>query len=266
LELASHLADRIHDIDSRHWAPWFSEEPPVDSPLFPLLEKSRIVLSYLPDPDGNFERNLRSVGVRIVLTHPSQPPPEGQIHATDHLLQPLGKLNIQLGDPTPEVLVTAAEKNGAEEWTTGIKRPLLLIHPGSGGKQKCWSPEGFAETAHRFTELTSGGVILTGGPADGDLADRVAQLMRTAPNRRTPDTPREFAALLAACSVYLGNDSGPSHLAVAVGTPAVVLFGPTDPGTWAPRGKNVVRLLHAPDLASLPACTVVEALLPLAES
>jgi ADP-heptose:LPS heptosyltransferase len=69
-----------------------------------------------------------------------------------------------------------------------------------------------------------------------------------------------LACRLAAAQVYIGNDSGIAHLAAAVETPSVVLFGPTDPRIWAPRGRNVI-VVQATEMAAIPVADVVAATL-----
>jgi len=69
----------------------------------------------------------------------------------------------------------------------------------------------------------------------------------------------ELARFLAEARAYIGNDSGITHLAAAVGTPTIALFGPTDPAVWGPRGK-AVRVIHSPDLAGLESQTIIDAL------
>jgi len=70
---------------------------------------------------------------------------------------------------------------------------------------------------------------------------------------------RTLAGVLARCSVYVGNDSGVSHLAAAVGAPTVAIFGPTDPRVWGPRGPRV-QTVGGPDAGGLDAVTVEDVL------
>ena len=70
----------------------------------------------------------------------------------------------------------------------------------------------------------------------------------------------ELACRLAGARVFIGNDSGIAHLAAAVGTPVVALFGPTDPRVWAPRGRDV-RVLQATEMAAIPVADVLAATL-----
>jgi len=120
------------------------------------------------------------------------------------------------------------------------------IHPGSGGKNKCWSPNHFANTADTLIRQTGCQVCLSSGPADGPLAEEVSHLM-TENATLLPQLPlRQFASFMATCNAYLGNDSGPTHLSAALGLPTVALFGPTNPHIWSPRGPKV-HIVASPD-------------------
>ncbi|HSE95533.1 MAG TPA: glycosyltransferase family 9 protein, partial [Methylomirabilota bacterium] len=88
-------------------------------------------------------------------------------------------------------------------------------------------------------------VVVTGGPADGPVLDTLQRAGALDDTHVLPDpTLPQLAALLAAARGYVGNDSGPTHLAAAVGCPTLALFGPSDPGVWAPHGAHV-RVLAA---------------------
>jgi lipopolysaccharide heptosyltransferase III len=100
---------------------------------------------------------------------------------------------------------------------------FAVIHPFSGSAKKCWALERYRELASRLGMP----VRWCAGPEEV-LADAVRI-----------DDLYELAGWLATARVYVGNDSGITHLAAAVGTPTVALFGPTDPRIWAPRGRDV---------------------------
>lgn len=108
-------------------------------------------------------------------------------------------------------------------------RGYAVIHPFSGSHKKNWSLEKFRETArllalHMEVRWCAG----REEPLEGaHRFDRIADL----------------AVFLAGANVYIGNDSGPSHLAAAVGTSVAAMFGPSDPRVWAPRGKAAVVTL-----------------------
>ncbi len=101
---------------------------------------------------------------------------------------------------------------------------FAVIHPFASSPKKRWPIEKFREVARRLN--TS--VRWCAGPQE-ELADATRI-----------DNLYELACWLAQARVYIGNDSGISHLAAAVGTPTIVLFGPTDPTVWAPRGSRVL--------------------------
>ena len=116
--------------------------------------------------------------------------------------------------------------------------PYVVMHPGSGGRAKLWRPECWAELAAR---LRLPRVVITAGPADDDITNRVlgAKWASGPPVvvRGRPVTT--LAGILAGASAFFGCDSGVTHLAAALGVPTVAIFGPTDPKVWGPRGKHV---------------------------
>jgi glycosyl transferase family 9 (putative heptosyltransferase) len=134
-----------------------------------------------------------------------------------------------------------------------------VIHPGSGGKAKCWPLDRFVEVARRL----AGDVVFALGPAECERWPRgtVADLEEEFSVLRMPSLPR-LAGLLHRAPAYVGNDSGPSHLAAAVGTPTVAIFGPTDPGQFAPVGPRVSALAK-PLLASISVDEVCHAVADL---
>ena len=251
LALAREEVDRIDSIDRADWASFFVPGGRLPAPLADPLSATDLVLSYLPDPNGTFSTNLKRTGARTVVSFPPHPPTDGSIHIVDHLLLPLHKLQIPVTEKTPTIHRTPADHDAAEQTRSddALEQPMLLVHPGSGGRHKCWPKQHFAEAADHFRSETGHTVGLLSGPADGDLAQQVASRMKGAATVLPPMPLRPLAGLLQRAGAYLGNDSGPSHLAAAVGTPTVALFGPTDPRIWAPRGK-AVRVIGGP--AHLP--------------
>jgi heptosyltransferase III len=121
---------------------------------------------------------------------------------------------------------------------------FAVIHPFSGSAKKCWPLERYGELASRLGMP----VRWCAGPEETlEDAVRIADLY-------------ELAGWLATARVYIGNDSGVTHLAAAVGTPVVALFGPTDPRMWAPRGRDVC-VIAKPRLEDIHVAEVVTAVL-----
>ncbi|HET9014036.1 MAG TPA: glycosyltransferase family 9 protein [Thermomicrobiaceae bacterium] len=114
-------------------------------------------------------------------------------------------------------------------------RPWIGIHPGARPPARRWSPERFAVVADRLVARTGGSVVLTGSADELATVRAVARVMANVPLVTAGRTSLGgLAALIAACDLFVGNDTGPAHLAVAVDTPSVVLFGPADHRRWAP--------------------------------
>jgi len=113
---------------------------------------------------------------------------------------------------------------------------LIGVHAGSiNGSAKRWPAAHWAELADRLREDFGATVVLTGSPSEAPIARDVVDAMRTRPLVLTGETTvDELAALLARCDLVLSGDSGPLHMAVALGRPTVSVYGPTDPGISGP--------------------------------
>lgn len=121
--------------------------------------------------------------------------------------------------------------------------PLVLIHPGSGAPVKLWTPAGFGRVADALAEGYDARVVVTGGPGEESLVREVAHASGCSPHILMGATLGQMAALLRLSALAVGLDSGIMHLAVAVGTPSVHLYGPVDRvvfGPWGLAGKHVV--------------------------
>jgi len=154
----------------------------------------------------------------------------------------------------PRIFVPADAKSEARAWLLQngglVAKPLLALHPGASGEAKRWPLGRFRSVAAMLEP--SHGLLIIEGPAEPGLA---AELARDLPPGKcviAASLPLGLlAAVLSFCGGYLGNDSGISHLAAALGLRSVVIFGPTTPEQWAPSGPSVVVLR---DASGCPAC------------
>jgi len=139
----------------------------------------------------------------------------------------------QVGVPVAwRALVTAArlrppESPIARALLSELRSPVLALSLGAGAAAKRWRRESFVRVADGW-RAAGGDVVEIAGPAEHDLA--ALEGVRQARDWGLPDV----AALLAGAQAWVGNDSGPSHLAAVVGLPGRVLFGPTEPHRWRP--------------------------------
>lgn len=160
-------------------------------------------------------------------------------YAADRALAALKPLGISRQKGRLEVFSSEEEKEEATRRlrTIGMEpdRPTLGVFPGAGWRPRAWMPERFAEVARRFLVERDGQVLVVGTSQEQDLVEKMIHRL---PKRVGTlfDLPLGvLAAILSRCDVFLSNDTGPMHLAVAVGTPTVALFGPGNFDRFAPQ-------------------------------
>ena len=237
------LADATRSIEYAAMAGFFNPKAELDPELCAYFAGFQQVISYLYDPDGFFAGNLRRAGVRQLLEASPKIDPEGD-HATRQLARPLERLALFLEDPCVRLAVPEGARRSARQFLDGahepIERPrLVAIHPGSGGERKNWPIERWVQLGRWLQTDPAAGrprILLVGGEADGKaVAVLRASLAGNGEVAVAEGLPLpEVAALLAEADLFLGHDSGVSHLAAVVGTRCLLLFGPTDPDIWAP--------------------------------
>jgi ADP-heptose:LPS heptosyltransferase len=136
--------------------------------------------------------------------------------------------------------------------------PLVALHPGTGAPVKNWLQERWADVAQRIAATHAARLILTGGPGEGALIDTIAAEIDPKPETLVGETSiGQLAALFARCDLVVGGDSGPLHLAAAVGTPTVRLYGPTDVREFGPWPPGEAHIALAADLSCQPCRNLV---------
>ena len=178
---------------------------------------------------------LSAPGVRLLQRDPAPP---SDLHASHWLAAPVRSLGADPAPDPPTLSFTAAERSAVAERVSSLPPRFLAVHPGSGSAAKNWPADRFAALVQRHARDTRW--LLVTGPADEGAADALRCLPGAVVAQELP--LRELAALLAHAGLYVGNDSGVSHLAAATGVPTLALFGPTAPSTWAPVGPRVATL------------------------
>lgn len=132
--------------------------------------------------------------------------------------------------------------------TKGVSEDKLLVglNPGAFyGTAKRWPPDRYAALADRFVDASGADVLIFGSASERTTADFIAHEMRYPAKIFSGETTLgDLAALLKCCSLFVTNDSGPMHLAAAVGTRTVAIFGPTDEQTTAPLGPHTRVVKH----------------------
>jgi 3-deoxy-D-manno-octulosonic-acid transferase/heptosyltransferase-1 len=189
----------------------------------------------------------RSEGSYVFLTE-RIPAVSMEIHALDRGLRLLEAIGIPRGPVQYDFPISAAacdqvnhalERAGSGE---GAAKPLVAIHPVTRWPTKLWIPAAFAEVADALGDRGFQ-VVFTGAAQDGPHLDRIFdQLKRPAVRLDGRLDLRALAALFERSSVVVSTDTGPMHIAAAVGTPVVALFGPTAPNRTGPYGSGHIVL------------------------
>lgn len=239
LAVKAGLAQTTRSISDPRLALLFAKNATFDPALIEYFTSFNLIVSYLFDPDGILRDNLTRLGVKTLLDSP-QRIVSGAGHASEQLARPLQKLAMFLEEP---------------DWrrptfpTVPQRSPRIAIHTGSGSLSKNWPLTHWqrliTELQEKHPEHPLVGIVGEAELERGSLPENLPLW------QNLPLT--ELATRLSDCQLFLGHDSGIAHLASACGVPSLLLFGPTDPNTWAPPQKNI-RLLRAPagDLKLLP--------------
>jgi lipopolysaccharide heptosyltransferase II len=171
-------------------------------------------------------------------------------HFIDLTLDILKPVGIVTKDKTPEIYLTGDEKKWAGNWLKERRlgtKPVVGIHPGAYYESQRWPPENFAELICELRKAGRKNLILFGGPGDERLLDSIVSMSGEDILTYIPDDFRKFAALLSFCSVFICNNSGPLHIAVALNTPTISFMGPTQKKRWMPIG-DIHKVLRINDL------------------
>jgi heptosyltransferase-3 len=167
---------------------------------------------------------------------------ERAVHTAEHAASAIFALGVSPGE-IPRARVFAERPN--------LEAPYALIHPVASESAKTWNAAGFLEVARFLHGQIGLEPIFLGGPSDDLSAFRGYRIAQG-------QTLEETKSLVAGASCFLGNDSGPAHLAAAFGLPVTVLFGPSNPSIWGP-WKTQSTVLHADRIDSIAAAQTIEA-------
>jgi hypothetical protein len=239
--------DELIEWDRPEVAALFAGDPAGATRLAGRLGGAELALVYSRSAD--LARGLAAL-VPHVVTH--DPAPPAGVHASHWLARPLAALGLDAA-PDPEPMrATEAEEAEARPLRARLPDGFVAVHPGSGSPRKTWPADRFA--ALLDTLAPRGPWLLVQGPSDGEAAARLARRPGAVVARGL--SPRTLGAVLARAGLFVGNDSGVSHLAAAWGAPTVALFGPTDPAVWGPVGPRTA-VVRAPE-GRMDALTVAE--------
>ena len=205
-------------------------------------------MSFIAAPHDRWTENVRSLVPTANLICVNTIVPENFAgHVTDWLIEQWG--GWAAGQAAARQILHSLTSRGLPLTRSG--REMVLIQPGAGSDAKCWPAEKFLELARRLVrEGRTVRVLLGEVELERWPVDRIAEF-RSVCDVECPTSYVELLNHLADAATFVGNDSGPGHLAGIVGVKTVSLFAGTDPTRWKPLGPHVRVLPGVPDQLSV---------------
>lgn len=241
--LAAQLFGHVRpmDIDMFEFTRLHSDAGPssVSPAVKDLFESADRIISFIASADDPWTANVAKLAPQAALAHvKARPPRDFAGTVLDFYVKQLADQDI---DITPRI-----EPDEAFGTPTGP----VLIHPGSGGVDKCWPRSRFVELLDRLAQRNVPARVLIGEAEIDRWGNEQVQQWVEDHDVVVCTMLEMLVQAMEAGSVYLGNDAGPTHLAAQMGLPTVAMFGPTSPTTWQPRGPHVT-LLAPPEPAPM---------------
>lgn len=195
-----------------------------------------------------FDRGMEHMERSHLFLNERIPPVSMEIHALDRGLMLIGALGVPAGDVEYRIPVTDRDRDRVLRYMADVgidpARPIVAINPMAKWETKLWDPAKFSRLADRLVETRNAQVVFTGGPEDRPAVEGIiGRTVRGTFNLAGRTRLKELAAVFEGSNVVISTDTGPMHLAAAIGTPVVALFGPTAPWRTGPHGDKhrVVR-------------------------
>ncbi len=227
--------DAVRSLESGSLASFFTQHSDLAHELTEYFARFDLVVSYLSDPERIFEQNVKRCtrGRFLACSHRLR----SDEHASIQLALPLEQLGLLVTKSSPVLYPSADDRDLARR--SYPDENMIALHPGSGSKTKTWPIQNWiALLEHLASTQNTVRFLIIGGEADKSQMAAFRRLGRHdlcfAESLALP----HLAAVLERCALFLGHDSGVSHIAAAVETNCLLLFGPTDPAVWAPPNQN----------------------------
>jgi len=232
--------DEVWDSRAARWVPLFSDAD-LPPPLRERLARFQLALVFGPHPQAGLQDRLRRAGIPAVQWLPSFPETDGEAVAALQARH-LAGLGLHYV-PGPFTLAMELDPETELPELPG-PGPWMAVAPGSGSRRKNWPLAHYYEVSRALGWEYGLRVVWLAGPAEREMAPYLGPLAQAQGQILLASHPLDrVARVLSRCRLYIGNDSGLTHLAAAVPGPEVLaLFGPTDPRVWAPLGQRVHTL------------------------
>ncbi|MDB4793535.1 hypothetical protein OAG63_00720 [Methylacidiphilales bacterium] len=265
IALRRYYLDAVRSVNHGPLSAFFTPRAVLDPAWMDYFGGFDLVLSYFYDPDGLFGLNLKRCDPGRIIAYPPRVPDSFAQPAARYFARIVEPLGLALTDDASSALFpTPGDEDGAAAFLTGLNSGarLVAIHPGSGSENKNWPIESWAALGRQLAasspQVT---LLLIEGEADAARAPFLMEAWKDLSLLRARWLPLPIlAALMKKMVLYLGHDSGVTHLAAAANRdlPIIALFGPTDPAVWAPPRAGVHVLKGRETLSDLSVADVFQ--------
>lgn len=219
-------------LDDLEWASFFVPAGELDERAVEWLSGFDAIISYLHDPDGVWEDNVKRVWRGEWISGPGLPPDNENRSISKILLEPLKAWGIAGANSEPCLTLP----NQADSLYA------LGAHPGSGSRAKNWPEACWEQFLQHSLVMERGGILLIAGEAEHDRLGWMESVVGDQGKIHFGKTLLETAHTLRQCRLFVGHDSGMTHLAAALGVRCVVLWGETNLDVWRPPQDHVTVL------------------------
>jgi heptosyltransferase III len=237
-------AQRVQSIEAARLSRFFAQDAELPTELAKHFAGFDLIITYLYDPDSIFDTNLRRAGAQKIVRGPAKI--DNGSHATQQFARVISQLGLPILDLAPKLHPSSEDRHRAQEFRAGLKPPIIAFHPGSGSDSKNWPLPNWIELGNYFLRNLLGSLVIVCGEADEDRIRQIESVWQNPRVRFAKQLPLPDLAALLDKTIFLGHDSGISHLAAAAGAKCILLFGPSDPAVWAPLNENA-RAIRAPN-------------------
>jgi hypothetical protein len=241
------LAEQVLRVEHRDaeagWPALFGDRDLPERPA-KLLADARKIITFVAGEEDPWTKRTTSLAPQAEITF--LPPPDREAtgsHVTARMIERLEGDTLLHAGATG--ILNSLRSTGLMAKLHDPTGPILL-HPGSGSPAKNWPGEAWLDLADRLRKDHRRVRIILGEVEQDTRNAEVAKAFDAVGDVQRPRDLQELLFLLRGAGGYVGNDTGPTHLAAIVGLPTVAVFGPTDPGVWGPLGPRVT-CLHVED-------------------
>jgi len=244
--VACQEVQQAYSFDDIHFLTSGNSVPFSEGLLSDVFDRCERAVGWMDDSDGSWKECFYSAGIETTIVRSPRDPTLHTYHMSDRYLEtltpwligknPQGQFEKEFHEDAP----LAFSRIGKSDTLDSYKGSLIILHPGSGSPDKCAPSRVLATLANGLMAASGRSLCVVGGPADHESVRQLQAALRSIEIPVLQDMDLlNMSRFIQQAHLFIGHDSGLSHLAACLGISSLLLFGPTDPSRWAPRGKHV---------------------------